>query len=269
MYPIWIHDKKNPKPDVPVHYEISASGVFLHKETPFWKAVVPVDRISILEEQAPQFQLLLPPLPKEISKAVARFFAWITLKYNTEVLVLLWWGGVENNAYEITVPPQSVNCGSIKYGIPQKANYRLIGSFHSHGSMKAFHSSVDTDDEINFDGIHGTFGGFFSHTNQNLFNLSIQACVNETRFDLDLTQYLEGVLEDKQVPDKEEPRRKYLRKIQKFYLLSGEEKLLPDNYEPPSGWLDNVRVVRSKELREFLSKSFLPKDYYPPTRGPK
>jgi len=240
MYPVWIHDKNTPKPDTPTLYEISANGVFLHKETPFWKAIVPVERISILEEQEPKFEFLLPPIPKEILKTVAQFFAWITHRQNTEALALLWWSGSDVGGYNITVPPQAVAYGRIEYDIPQKENHRLIGTLHSHGRMLAFHSSIDHHDEINFDGIHGTFGGFYFYRNS--FNLSLQACINGTRFTLDPGKLIEGVVKQPIAVYYSYPKYK-----QEEYVLAGEEKLLPEKYEPPEEWRNSVRLMKQRE----------------------
>ena len=277
MYPVWIHDKSTPKPDTPTLYEISANGIFIHKETPFWKAIVPVDRISILEEQKPQFDLLLPPIPKDIWVAVARFFAWVTEKQSTEAIVLLWWGGLGESSYRITVPLQSVSFGAIyNYDITQIENYHLIGTLHSHGSMPAFHSSTDRDDEANFDGIHGTFGGFSSPSDS--FSLSIQACINGTRFTLDPIALFEGIAKSslgqyvsesappnlysrQQEQDRDWNEQHsgsfshlytghYFRNRSEKYVLANEEKLLPHGYEPPIEWQENVKFGGS--LRRSL-----------------
>ncbi len=259
IYPVWIHDKKTPRPDGPIVYEISANGAFLHKETPFWKAVVPVRRISILEEQRPQFEFLLPSIPRRISKTVARFFAWITREHNTEALALLWWSEQGRGDYSVTVPPQQVAFGRIEYDIPQRNGFRLIGTLHSHGSMSAFHSAVDRYDEINFDGIHGTLGDFSSFTDSNKFSLSLQASINETRFGLEPWIWVAGI--DKIEPEKKSsptkqsgadkkvydiiprPPARTRSNIEEYRLSDGEE-LLPRSYKPPPKWLENIKFTR-------------------------
>src|SRR3989344_4365670 len=150
LYPIWIHDKATPKPEGQILYEISANGVFLHKETPFWNVIVPVERISILEEQKPNFELKLPQIPIYLALSAARFFSWVTKNYNTESLMLLWIN--KSGTYQISVPVQRVSHSYIRYDIPTEETNLLLGSIHSHGTMPAFHSETDRDDEQHFDG---------------------------------------------------------------------------------------------------------------------
>lgn len=250
IYPVWIHDKTAPKPDVPVFYEISANGAFLHKETPFWRAIVPVQRISVLEEQRPQIEILLPPIPGAILRAVARFFAWITKEHNTEALVLLWWGGPGQGEYRITVPTQRVTSRSVKYDIPDVDGYRLIGTLHSHGSISSFHSEVDREDEKSFDGIHGTFGGFLSSVNKNRFDLSLQVGINEARFVLEPWLWAEGICKVSSQEQLPVANVRFLRlpirardSIQEYELADGEE-LLPKGFAPPSEWLENIEFEK-------------------------
>jgi hypothetical protein len=282
MYPVWIHDKKTPRPVGPILYEISANGVFLHKETPFWKAIVPVRRIGILEEQKPRFELLLPPIPKRITKTVAQFFAWVTQKHNTEALALLWWNEQGLGAYSVTVPIQKVAFGRVEYDIPQRSGYRLIGTLHSHGPLPAFHSTVDHHDEINFDGIHGTFGGFFSSSDKNKFDLSLQAGINEIRFILEPWIWMVGVdkIEPKIPPPMEQPdlgEQFYqitselpvrAKDNAKEYKLSNGEELLPKSYRPPPKWLENIEFIKFWKFNmDRADKS--PNKTWPRSKEPK
>lgn len=251
IFPIWIHDRGTKKPEKMPFYEISADGIFLHKETPFWKAIVPVEHISILEKQEPQFESLLPPVPKTIVEQVARFFAWITDRYRTEALILLWWNE-NNDLYEITVPSQKVSRRKLHYQIPDKRNngIHLIGTFHSHHSMPAFHSDADVLDEINFDGIHGTFGSFTNSSwlNPNSFSLSLQASINGFRFLMDPLEWLLGIVKfDSGRKNESEILQVETRNFNKYsfnkYSLNDNEALLSAEYQPPIEWLRKVEVM--------------------------
>lgn len=246
LFPIWIHERGTKKPDKMPFYEISADGVFLHKETPFWKAIVPVEHISILEKQEPQFESLLPPIPKTIVKQVARFFAWITNRYYTEALVLLWWNE-NNSSYEITVPSQDVSPQSLRYQISDERNNgtHLIGTFHSHHSMSAFHSGVDIHDEINFDGIHGTFGSFTNSSwlDPNSFSLSLQSSINGFRFTMNPLEWLQGIAQfDSGRKNQSGILQLEIRNLPK-YSLTDNGVLLPVGYQPPVEWLQNVKIM--------------------------
>ncbi len=252
LYPIWIHDRKNPKPDADTFYELSANGFFLHKKTLFWNAVVPVDKISILEDQEPKFEFLLPPVPKDLVLAMIRFFAWYTKKHSSESLVLLW---RYNDLYSLSVPKQDVSAGHVDYDLRESSpglGAVLIGTFHSHGYGSAYHSPIDHQDEQNFDGIHGTFGSFTAD-NKNCFSLSLEACINNKRFVLEPDKFLEGISPNKKaveskIKENEKEESSYWKRWinledQKMYRLSEPGMLvLPPDYKPNPEWKKNVIV---------------------------
>lgn len=194
MYPIWIKDGKNERPKTRIYYELAANGLYLHKETPFWNATVPVKQISILEKETATIELLLPPIPVPLTRQLAHFFAWAYDIHGTEAMALLWWKE-KTQTYTLIAPPQEASVGSVYYEIPTPPpGLRLMGSFHSHNSMREFHSGTDQCDEKSFDGIHGTFGRFSSsYKKNNAFGLSVQAVVNGTRFPLEPVQWLMGL----------------------------------------------------------------------------
>lgn len=247
LFPIWIHERGTKKPEKMPFYEISANGVFLHKETPFWKAIVPVEHISILEKQEPQFEPILPPVPKAVVEQVVRFFAWVTNRYHTEALVLLWWNK-NSDLYEITVPSQEVSPNSLHYQIPDERNNgtHLIGTFHSHHSMSAFHSEVDVHDEINFDGIHGTFGSFTNNSSwpdPNSFSLSLQSSINGFRFPMNPLEWLQGIAQfDYRKNNQSDILQLEIPNLPK-YSLADKGVLLPFRYNPPVEWLQNVKIM--------------------------
>lgn len=248
LFPIWIHERGTKKPEKMPFYEISADGVFLHKETPFWKAVVPVEHISILEKQESQFEPLLPPVPKTVVEQVVRFFAWITNRHRTEALVLLWWNE-NSSSYEITAPSQEVSPNSLRYQISDERNngIHLIGTFHSHHSMSASHSDTDVHDEINFDGIHGTFGSFTdsSWLDPNSFSLSLQSSINGFRFPMNPLEWLQGIVQlDLDRKNQRGILRLEIRSLIK-YSLADNGVLLPVGYDPPAKWLQNVKIMPS------------------------
>lgn len=206
LYPVWIHDKKTPTPKDKTFYEVASNGIFIHKSTPFWKVVVPVDRISVLEEGKKSFNLNLPPIPDFLTASMARFFGWVTKRHDSESLILLWWNTVDN-FYHISVPPQRVWSCRVEYEIPKSdKNCRLVGTFHSHGTLSAFHSEVDHHDEKSFDGLHGTFGNFRPISSKDQFGLSLQAVINNIRFPLDVTQCMQGLKKVVKPPQNEKPK---------------------------------------------------------------
>lgn len=258
MYPIWIRDGKNTKPQTPIYYELAANGLFIRKETKFWDAVVPVDRISVLEKETPSIKIFLPKIPSEINKQAIRFLAWVYKKYKTEAVVLLWISK-DNKEYRVTVPAQTVSSGHAEYEIPDRLpGYLLIGTFHSHGSMRAFHSGMDMADEEYFDGLHATFGTF--DFEKSYFEISMQAVINGTRFSLEPAEWLEQIVsrvEEKKddIVDKlfnwwdsdyRVPRAKMT------YAMGNNDLIIPEGYNPPEEWQKNIKP---KKIFNFLQKN--------------
>ena len=256
MYPIWINDGKNPAPTSRVYYALAANGIFIQKQMPFWKALVPVQSISTLEELQPQLELYLPPIPETITRQIAEFFAWVWKNYCTESMVVLWWSPT-TKTYRVTAPVQRVSQGHINYDMPDKEGEEvLIGTFHSHGDMSAFHSSTDKCDEASIDGIHGTFGNFSGFFRPEEFSLSLQAAINGERFVLDPLYWLEGVEKDRpDYPLSKKSTKKdawplgfaSIWRPNTFKLKSGNNpgSFLPDpSYVPPAGWADKISVEK-------------------------
>lgn len=271
IFPIWFNDGSTPKPDKKTYYEIASNGTFIHKENQFWKAVVPVEKIGILEECKPAFEPLLPPIPYEITISITRFFAWIAHRMNAESMILLWWDS-ERNTYSITVPPQRVDYGGIEYDNPPNPGYKLIGTIHSHGVIPAGHSGVDHKDEKFFDGIHGTFGNFSKGAND--FQISLQASVNNSRFFLNPMDYFEGIVVSSRYTNYRlgindiserspsileiQDRDGWFFKVNRnpypgSYSLK-EVELLPRDYRPLTEWMASVKKMPPRPLFSFLGE---------------
>lgn len=272
MFPIWIRDGKNKRPETAIFYELAANGFFLYKKNAFWRALVPVEKISILEEETPSFELFLPPIPGHITKALVRFFAWAYKEYESEAMMLLWWR--KSGSYAVSVPNQRVSAGHIsRYEIMEEVSNRkdgasLIGTVHSHGSMPAFHSGTDHHDEALMDGIHITIGdvdvpvfSFFAG-----FSISAEAAINGNRFPLKPIEIIKGIelandceTEIKQEDSAEgfeestgavvEKTKRYLLgrsgySSSKSYRFIDNEELLPEQWQPPRKWRDNLIAPR-------------------------
>lgn len=65
--------------------------------------------------------------------------------------------------------------------------YVISGTVHSHSNFSAFHSSVDDNDEMNFDGIHITVGDL-----DKTFSYSARYCFNGSFVDVDMKEIIEN-----------------------------------------------------------------------------
>ncbi|MEK7654010.1 MAG: Mov34/MPN/PAD-1 family protein [Patescibacteria group bacterium] len=262
MYPVWINDGKNPKPPDEIFYEIAANGIFLHKQMPFWKAVVPVDRISTLEEGAPDFESYLPPFPKGLVLKAARFFAWICREHDSEAIVLIYQNETDKRFF-MMAPKQTVSPAKIDYEFPKLdlgPGWVMVGTMHSHGKLSAFHSGTDLHDEASLNGIHVTFGSFPRWNRTGPISVSVEAAVNGYRFPLRVEDVMRGLKREGAEPrtfgeaiTREAPMREGSAwgrsdSSDRMFTLEGEEELLPVDYSPPPTWLVQVTT------RSFFSR---------------
>ncbi len=263
MFPIWIRDGKNIKPSEDTYYILAANGLFLRKKNSYWDAVVPVDRLSILEDQNIEMRLALPRIPAPIVHAAARFFEWVYQEHGAEAMTLLWLA--EEGEYRISAPPQEISAGGLRYTIPDRApGQTLIGTFHSHASGSAYHSPTDACDEKSLDGVHATFGDFGGYGQKN-FSLSVQAVMNGTRFVVDPTTLMDGIRPEAQKDGGETkkaalpgnalslaPARSdfkiFRSSYEKLFSLDADEKLVPAGYEPPSEWQSALTKMKRSWL---------------------
>lgn len=195
MISIWIKDGRTQPPSDNGYYILAANGTFLRKVNPYWEAVVPVDRISVLENESQNLTLFLPQIPVELTQDIIRFFAWVYKTHGTEAMLLLWIHE-KDRTYRLSAPVrQIVSSARIHtYEIPTRMpGERLIGTFHSHGAMGAFHSGTDCSDELSINGIHGTIGCLSLGKDAIGYNVSLEASVNGTRFSLEPEAWLVGL----------------------------------------------------------------------------
>ena len=154
---------------------IAANGSYVYKDCPFYTAGVEVKKTTGLAKMGQSCHLKVPRIPLNLFLQIENFFEQVYAKYKSEAVVLLY---VSPGAacWRAKVPEQTVSAGSVDYDLKKmppifeeevpvaegavvtKIKFYLFGSIHSHGSMGAFHSGTDDNDEMHFDGLHITIG---------------------------------------------------------------------------------------------------------------
>jgi len=146
-----------------------------------------------------------PKIPFDTLLLVREFFAEVYEVHKSEAFVYMHYDR-ENGKYEIVVPPDQVAsaghvkfdsnvrayCGSCNIAHPSAAVTEcmycggtdihptfLVGTLHSHGSMGAFHSATDDENELNMTGFHITIGKV---DNRHGFELAHSFCVAKRGF---------------------------------------------------------------------------------------
>ncbi len=190
MFEVLINDGKNEIPDNPgISYVIGKNGMFIKKKIGVVDSLTPVSQISVLEDVTPYVDMNLPKIKQRDFEEVVEFFRQAYNKHSSEAMVLIYLN-TDTNSISFKAPKQEVTGASIDYkSIVVDDNFMLVGSIHSHGSMSAFHSGVDVNDENDFDGLHITVGNV---TRPDSFSLSAEYSVGGVRSVAE--DYVEGLI---------------------------------------------------------------------------
>jgi len=107
----------------------------------------------------------LPGIPLEIVNRLDDFFRLVDAQHGTESIVLLTFdpSKKDSTGWGVLVPEQtntSVHCNYNPDSIVDEKpdNVLIVGSVHSHPGMAAYASGTDHADQVNFDGLHITYG---------------------------------------------------------------------------------------------------------------
>lgn len=164
-----------------MYFVVARDGMYLRKENVVGRGLVPVPRISFLNEVAERAAYCLPPLPAALVANVLSFFRRIYQLHQSEAIVLVHYHEAEK-AFRLSCPEQVVDGGGIyRYDAMERFDgYLLVGSIHSHAEMDAFHSCIDEKDEKKFDGVHCTMGRF----DTDYVDIRCSLVMNGARFNL-------------------------------------------------------------------------------------
>ena len=220
MIPVHLKRPKGQPSPRSTHYVVARNGLFLAKREWWVEAVVPVKRIKVLDSQAVSARLLMPKLPAEVFGRALKALHQVYEILQSESCVLVHY--CKETGYELSMPPQEVNATHIKYNAKERLPGHLpVGAIHPHGTLPAFHSSVDCHDQCWWDGIHITVGHLGLYPE---FSLAAQMVVTGHRFPVDAT-WFEGLQGPTECG---------------FYQL---ECPANDAWEVPHEWLKNVHYA--------------------------
>jgi len=178
LVPVYVYTKDTQLPAQGTYYIVARNGTYLRKDTGLVKATVKVDGIACLEPVPIEASIRLPQLSPELSIGALRFFRQVYRIYQTEAELTLHYNSDER-VYRLDCPPQEVTTGSVHSDISHRfPGFQLVGTFHSHAKMSAFHSTIDHHSEQHFDGLHITYGCL----DQPYFTISCSIMVNGQRF---------------------------------------------------------------------------------------
>ena len=189
-----------PWPDQSIFYLLTADGLFLCRDHPFFRSTVPAPVWpSELESHNASLVVRYPKIPRQQMELIVSFFAHVGHRYSAEAIVLLGWNK-RTEEVETIVPEQVAFNGRNRWGDmwPISVDYKaptdlssdvvIFGDIHSHVDGAAYASFVDRDDETHRPGLHIVIGRVFDEPPE----FFVQAVVDGTRFNLKLKQVLEG-----------------------------------------------------------------------------
>lgn len=149
-------------PENGFYHVITKEGIFHAKDTPLIQSTTEVPDVPGLGEMDAKVKLRMPKLPTLITAKALQFFRQVFQDYKAEAEVMLLYNS-KKREYSLWCPEQEVTAGGVDYEMKQALidtpeDWTWVGTIHSHCDFGAFHSSTDTHDEKNEDGVHITIG---------------------------------------------------------------------------------------------------------------
>jgi len=226
-------------------YIIAKDGIFLQKNLDLVQSITPVNSISFLNEMSTFAKLKVPKIHSEIFAKIVDFFKEVYESYRSEAMILLFYDKF-NKKYKIYVPNQIVSGASVTYESDITIDkHILVGSIHSHGSMSAFHSSVDVKDEQNFDGIHITVGNL---TNKdNIIDICSSISINGMRVPVLPEDYINGIIHVEYSPY-------FTNMFLPNFEVINNEKIYSKSVKTTSGYIVSVLNNKKFNNKEWLNK---------------
>lgn len=129
-------------------YILAANGVFLRAETHFWHALMPLAGCQVrgLQPLRPHFQLNVPLLPAALlNDVLADARRTAASEDNRRLDEALYWFHHRGRQIRVTRPSQQVTPTRVRHAGAAPAD--VILELHSHGSLPAFWSPTDNQDE--------------------------------------------------------------------------------------------------------------------------
>jgi hypothetical protein len=202
--PIVVLDGQTPVPPNTLCYIVAGNGTFMQQVTPYCTRIIRVEGISTIDRLEPSVTSSLPLIPALVMARARAFFRAVFFRHKAESGLVMYIND-ETGQWELDCPDQLVSYGGIDYNkkLVRKTGRRLQGSIHSHCDFGAGHSGTDTNDEIDFNGLHLTMG----HVNQDRFSLVSSFSFHNDRFQVDPQTVVSGLLEHDQ------PRHNYQHKF--------------------------------------------------------
>ena len=141
-------------------FVVARDGLYLRKQSLLGVSQTKVPGAAHLPVEKEYLDYALPRVPMDLMARAVGFFRAVYRLHRAEAVVLLSWSG---EAFDLFVPEQKVGSASVKHQL-HEAEFasctRVVGSIHSHGACGAGASSIDEDDEAEFDGLHVVVGDF-------------------------------------------------------------------------------------------------------------
>jgi proteasome lid subunit RPN8/RPN11 len=144
-----------------IAYLIAKGGIYIKRKNNFIDSVTKVDEIPHLADIEEECKFNEIPkgsrIPSSIIEKAIAFFRKVYSMYKSEAILMLTFDGKN---WGLFCPEQKVSEAALSYDLTKEnvENVKIIGTVHSHADFEASHSSIDDDDEKQFDGIHITIG---------------------------------------------------------------------------------------------------------------
>lgn len=152
-----------PEPNLP-HYVLTEEGLYLRRKTAIGvlmeKTYKKPESLLKAELGQGQFDWTGERIPGKLVSQATDYFRRIYDKHKTEAEVIIT-KHITTDEYKLFVPWQRANGGGVKSIFEPThvhKDWLVVGTLHSHCHFSAFHSSTDSGDASDMDGVHFTIG---------------------------------------------------------------------------------------------------------------
>jgi PRTRC genetic system protein A len=158
VIPVYLKSADFEEPDCALYYLVAANGLFLVRKTPLFASVTAAHGVCGLEYQTEHVTLRFPKIPRWIMNSIYGFFRAVHQRWDAEAISFLFYNP-QKDAFRIGIPRQKLfGSASLRYSpYPRPEGFIKLGDIHSHGSLPAFFSHTDDDDDSE-DGLHIVLG---------------------------------------------------------------------------------------------------------------
>lgn len=250
---------------MPVEYHICKDGFYISKKVMGDSIVTfKIDSIPNIGSGKEIFDFNMPKIPIDYFWETINFFKYVSSEFgqNLEAYVVIGYNTKEGD-FCIYIPEQEVTPASVQYDLTkfytENPGYSIILDIHSHGSIGAFFSGIDDNNDKN-----DRFSGVIGYLNKLIPEYKFRFSSMGKYFDLTLDDIFCSKIEPVHINYREEIKKIKLRQREQGYILEDYGVTFRDSEAFRGCNLSDIRLFDSIKhafkngytLKDLVGESF-------------